>query len=88
VFLTDEHLPLQAMARLRQRFPHVAELRHRPPAVQPGSRGERDRRVREAASPLELATAFFTDQQGRAADPEEEALLRAALQAAERGRTR
>lgn len=88
VFLTDEHLPLQAMARLRQRFPHVAELRHRPPAVEPGSRGERDRRVREAASPLELATAFFTDQQGRAADPEEEALLRAALQAAERGRTR
>ena len=88
VFLTDEHLPLQAMARLRQRFPHVAELRHRPPAVEPGSRGERDRRVREAASPLELASAFFVDQQGRAISPEEEALLRAALQAAERVRMR
>ncbi|MCS5693659.1 exonuclease SbcCD subunit D [Cyanobium sp. FGCU-6] len=88
VILTDDHLPLQAMARLRQRFPHVAELRHRPQAVEPGSRGERDRRVREAASPLELATAFFVDQQGRAVRPEEEALLRAALQAAERARTR
>ncbi|HYP04273.1 MAG TPA: exonuclease SbcCD subunit D, partial [Cyanobium sp.] len=33
VILTDEVLPLQAMARLRRRFPHVAELRHRPPEV-------------------------------------------------------
>jgi exonuclease SbcD len=87
VILTDEVLPLQAMARLRQRFPHVAELRHRPPQQERELVGpeERRRRVREAASPLELALAFFADQQGRDADARETELLRRALQEAARG---
>jgi exonuclease SbcD len=87
VILTDEVLPLQAMARLRQRFPHVAELRHRPPqqARELAGPEERRRRVREAASPLELALAFFADQQGRDADARETELLRQALQVAARG---
>jgi exonuclease SbcD len=83
--LTDESLPLQAMARLRARFPHIAELRHEPPEVGRSSGVERHRQVREARSPLALATAFFADQQGRPASTEEAELLQAALAAAERG---
>jgi exonuclease SbcD len=83
--LTDESLPLQAMARLRARFPHIAELRHEPPGVARAGGVERHRQVRQASSPLELATAFFRDQQGRPASQEEADLLQAALTAAGRG---
>ncbi len=82
VVLTDAVQPLQAMQRLRQRFPHVVELRHQPPQRQHSSAEERQRSVRQARTPLELAAAFFTDQQGRPADPGEAELLRAALEAA------
>ena len=80
--LTDETLPMQAMARLRQRFPHVVELRHRPPEVVRASQSERNQRVREAGSPLDLTLAFFADQQGRPVDGADAALLQQALQAA------
>ncbi|MFN9628882.1 MAG: exonuclease SbcCD subunit D [Cyanobacteriota bacterium] len=82
VILTDETLPLQAKARLQKRFPHIAELRHRPPQVERATLGERHRRVRQASSPLELVGAFFADQQGRPASAEEHRLLRRALEAA------
>lgn len=82
VILTDEALPLQAKARLQRRFPHIAELRHRPPHVERFSISERHQRVRQAASPLELLTAFFSDQQGRQATEAEARLLRGALEAA------
>ncbi len=82
--LTDENLPLQAMARLRERFPHAVELRHQPPEVQRSSASQRSQTIRQARSPLELATSFFVDQQGRGATPEEEALLRQALEQARR----
>ena len=86
--LTDEALPLQAMARLRERFPHAVELRHQPPAVERSSGDERSRRIREARSPLELAGLFLADQQGRPATAAELELLRLALEAAGRGRER
>ena len=82
--LTDETLPLQAMARLRERFPHAVELRHQPPEVQRSSASQRSQTIRQARSPLELATSFFGDQQGREATPGEEALLREALEQARR----
>ena len=82
---TDEALPLQAMARLRERFPHAVELRHQPPAVERSSGDERSRRIREARSPLELAGLFLADQQGRPATAAELDLLRLALEAAGRG---
>lgn len=82
--LTDETLPLQAMARLRERFPHAVELRHQPPEVQRSSASQRSQTIRQARSPLELATSFFVDQQGREATPGEEALLREALDQARR----
>ena len=83
--LTDEALPLQAMARLRERFPHAVELRHQPPAVERSSGDERSRRIREARSPLELAGLFLADQQGRPATVDELDLLRLALETAGRG---
>ena len=85
VILTDEVLPLQAMARLRRRFPHVAELRHRPPQGLQATAIERNQQVRAATSPLDLGLSFFADQQGRPAAPAEAALLRQALQAASGG---
>ncbi|MCT0218226.1 exonuclease SbcCD subunit D [Synechococcus sp. CS-1329] len=85
VILTDETLPLQAMARLRRRFPHVAELRHRPPELLRTTASERHQQVRQATSPFELTSAFFADQQGRSASAAETALLRQALEAAARG---
>ena len=83
--LTDDTLPLQAMARLRARFPHIAELRHEPPELARAGGAERHRQVRQARSPLQLATAFFTDQHGQPPGEPEAELLRAALAAAERG---
>jgi exonuclease SbcD len=77
--LTDEQLPLQAMARLRQRFPHAVELRHLPPERTSLVSSERSRRILRASDPLERTLAFFSDQQGRAPEPEEERLLREAL---------
>jgi exonuclease SbcD len=85
VILTDDDLPLQAMARLRQRFPHVAELRHRPAERLRATLGERQEQVRQAGSPLDLALAFFSDQQGRRAEAAEAELLRRAIEAAIRG---
>lgn len=84
VILTDESLPLQAMARLRPRFPHIAELRHRPPE-RPGEEAvARAERIGPQRSPLESSLAFFADQQGRAAEEPERRLLREALEAAGR----
>jgi exonuclease SbcD len=82
--LTDESLPPQAMARLRARFPHIAELRHRPPLMQHAGTSDRERQIRRATSPFQLATSFFADQQGREASAAEAELLRSALEAAAR----
>ncbi len=88
ILLSDERLPLQAKARLQQRFPHIAELRHRPP--QPaGAGGEgRGARIEAATTPLERVLAFFNEQQGRPAEAAESALLRQALEAAGRSAER
>ena len=86
--LTDETLPLQAMARLRERFPHAVELRHQPPVVDHAAAAERSLRIRDARSPLELAGRFFADQQGRPATAAEQELLRLALERCGRGEER
>ena len=85
VILTDDDLPLQAMARLRQHFPHVAELRHRPAERLRASADQRQQQVRQAGSPLDLALAFFSDQQGKPTEAAEAELLRRAVEAANRG---
>jgi exonuclease SbcD len=78
--LTDDTLPAQAMARLRERFPHAVELRHQPPLVERASAADRSQRIRQARSPLELADLFFADQQGEPANAAERELLRQALE--------
>jgi exonuclease SbcD len=86
--LTDEDLPLQAKPRLQRRFPFIAELRHRPPPMKRASLSARHQQVREAASPWDLASAFFADQQGRPATAAEALLLQEALRAANQAEER
>jgi exonuclease SbcD len=86
--LTDEDLPLQAKPRLQRRFPFIAELRHRPPPMTRASLSARHQQVREAASPWDLASAFFADQQGRPANAAEALLLQEALRAANQAEER
>jgi DNA repair protein SbcD/Mre11 len=83
--LTDDHLPRQAMARLRQRFPHAVELRHRPERQEAMATSQRTRQIRAARSPLDRILAFYTDQQGRDPSKDEMELLRQALGHAGRG---
>ena len=82
VLLTDAHLPNEAMARLRTRFPHVMELRHQPAGVQPDHTqaivGARDLQSME---PIDLTLRFWREQQGAAATQAERDLLVAALSA-------
>lgn len=78
--LTDRHLPMQAMPRLRTRFPHAVELRHTPPQAATDLAAHADARteVREAR-PLDLAVRFLGEQRGIVADPDEQALLATAF---------
>lgn len=81
--LTDAHLPNQAMARLRSRFPHAAELRHEPGGRVP----EADDAFVTAGDlrrlePIDLALRFWQEQEGSAAGAVEADLLTRALAAA------
>jgi DNA repair protein SbcD/Mre11 len=79
--LTDRHLPVQAMARLRQRFPHAVELRHAPAGAPTVHDHPLDPTDREATTPLDLVGRFWADQTGEGVEPDELALLAGALQA-------
>lgn len=80
VRLTDAHLPDQAMARIRSRFPHAVELRHLPHGVEAGPGGPiAEAGAIDALDPLELALLFWADQQGSPATEAERELLARAL---------
>jgi DNA repair protein SbcD/Mre11 len=76
VTLTDEVRPLQAMERLRTRFPHALALRFAP------SGGEREpaRVTTSGRSAHEVALDFVSHVRGAPATTEEAALLREALE--------
>jgi exonuclease SbcD len=76
--LTDPHLPHQAMARLRTRFPHAAELVHEPPerAQAPVVRSSQEVRRRQ---PLDLALDFLAEQWDESPDRAASAVLREAV---------
>lgn len=78
--LTDRLRPRLAMERLRQRFPHVLKIEHRPVgATAPSSAAYRER-VR-GHDPVAVAERFLADVRGGVApDEPERALLRAALE--------
>lgn len=75
--LTDQVLPREAMARLRQRFAHAVTLAHNPPVTPgDGSRTYADRM--RARNDLELIDGFVTHVTGRPlTDPEREECARA-----------
>lgn len=81
VVLTDPERPREPMAVLRTRFPHVLVLSWEP------ERADSDRRPQGYAERVagldeeSLCCSFVDHVRGRAADPAERALLRAALEA-------
>lgn len=87
VRLTDRHQPHQPMDRLRNRFPHVLEMR----LVGAEPRSDTDHGstgtnvARDQMQPLEMLTAFFEDQEGRPAYEEEVELFEMAVAAATGG---
>lgn len=75
--ITDRPPPLQAMARLRERFPHAAELRFRAlelelPDLAPDA-------LRAARDPAEVFEAFFARETGAAPDSMQREAFRVAL---------
>jgi exonuclease SbcD len=64
VTLTDQVLPRDAMARLRQRFPWAVTLEHQPPLA-PGADGRTYReRVAAARTDLDLVCDFLAHVTG------------------------
>ena len=80
--LTDLDLPLQAMPRLQQRFPHAVVLQHDPDGR--AASGSRDvaAAVRDAATPLDLTLRFWADQHGANPSEKQVAVVTEALAAA------
>lgn len=82
--ITDRAPPLQAMARLRARFPFAAELRFRAlelalPDLSPSA-------LRATEDPVEVFEAFFARETGAAPNELERSAFRDALRAAREGR--
>jgi exonuclease SbcD len=78
VTLTDAERPVQAMERVRTRFPHALELAFSPS----GERAERHRRASLPHRPgHEIAADFVREMRGSPATPGERALLVAAFDA-------
>lgn len=79
VDLTDLPVPMQAMNRLRERFPFIAELRTR--TVQAGGLGVQEIRTK---TPLEICDQFLVDVRGAGADSWEREQLQQAIERARR----
>ena len=78
VTLTDPVRPVQAMVRLRSRFPHALVLEFAPDAG--GDRDERSSTARVTGRDhMQIATGFVTDVRGAPADEQEATLLREAI---------
>ena len=78
--LTDRQLPMQAMARLQQRFPHAVVLQHLPDGVEPSAMT--DFGERRQADPVDLARRFWADMVESGPTQAEDAVLVAAIAAA------
>ncbi|MFD0154590.1 exonuclease SbcCD subunit D [Streptomyces sp. NPDC055721] len=82
VTLTDTALPFEAMARLRRRFPHTAELKHRPAHIptQATNTTTYSERIR-GRSDLDITSDFINSMRGTEPTPDEHALLQQAVEA-------
>lgn len=78
--LTDRQLPMQAMSRLQQRFPHAVVLQHLPDGVEDPTMT--DLGERRQAEPVDLARRFWADMVESAPSDAEDAVLVAAIAAA------
>jgi exonuclease SbcD len=85
VVLTDRQLPLQAMRRLQERFPHAVELSHEPAGTLDGERSARTGAEVRVADPLELSLEFLRDRRGLDVDDAERAVLGQAITAVRSG---
>ena len=79
--LTDAHLPHQAMAQLRARFPHAAELVHLPPERDGGPAPVRTSQDVRRRRPLDLTLEFLAEQWDEPPDRTSQAILREAVTA-------
>lgn len=82
ITLTDTALPFEAMARLRRRFPHTADLKHRPAHIpaQATNTATYSDRIR-GRSDLDITTDFINSMRGTDPTPDEHALLQQAVEA-------
>ncbi len=88
VYLTDRDLPTQAMARIRDRFPHAIELRHRPPVTAVEDDQPDTTRIGPSVSPLELVRRFWLTYEQRELEPDQERVVIEALEATMAGEGR
>ena len=79
--LTDLDLPLQAMPRLQQRFPHAVVLEHQPDGHVTAGSGDVASAVRSGMGPLDLTLRFWSELHGADASEPHQAVLREALAA-------
>lgn len=80
VLLTDDARPLDAMTRLRQRFPYTVVLEHQPAHASPAAEHSYATRVR-GASDAELVDGFLTHvRRGRGPDERERAVVAEAIE--------
>ena len=79
--LTDEALPVDAMSRLQQRFPHAVTLEHKPEGRPAAGVTDVAAAVETAENPLDLALHFWIDQHGREASDAQRDVLTAAINA-------
>jgi len=79
--LTDVELPHQAMAQLRTRFPHAAELVHQPPERADGPATVRTAQDIRRRRPLDLTLEFVAEQWDGAPDAASRTILRDAVTA-------
>jgi exonuclease SbcD len=82
VTLTDTALPFEAMARLRRRFPHTANLKHKPALIpaQATNTPTYSQRIRGRGD-LDIAGDFISSMRGTDPTPDEHALLQQAVEA-------
>ncbi|MFD6343112.1 exonuclease SbcCD subunit D [Streptomyces roseolus] len=81
VTLTDTALPFEAMARLRRRFPHTADLKHRPAHIPAQATSSTYSERMRGRSDLGITTDFIHSMRGTEPTPEEHALLQQAVEA-------
>jgi exonuclease SbcD len=79
--VTDAARPERMHARLKERFPHLLALAHEPAGALPRAQS---RAVTAASDPVDVVADFVGDAGGTPAAPEELAVVRDAVESAQR----